>query len=142
MKTILIILLTSTISFAGVAITDDARVLLDGKDIGAVPDAMLNKVVTPSEVQTALVAKLTESAGKAKAFSNFLAKVKDAFNAGDFDACKAILNPEITKGEQTEKDRKLSELAKQAADIQAQIDALNAEAVKEEAAKAKPAKGK
>lgn len=138
MKTLLLFLFTTSLAFAGIEITDDARVLLDGKDIGAVPDAMLNKVVSPSDVQTALIAKLTESAAKAKAFGDFLAKVKEAVNAGDFDAAKVLLEPEIIKGDQTEKEKLIAELTKQAADIQAKIDELNVSAAAA-ASKAKPA---
>lgn len=128
MKPILLLLLTSALAFAGVEITDDARVLLDGKDIGAVPDAMFNKVVSPDVVQTSLVAKLADSAAKAKKLTDFLAKAQEAFNAGDFDAAKAILNPEIDKAKLTEKQRQIDELTKQAAEIQAKIDALNVSA--------------
>lgn len=72
-----LILFISATSFADVVVTDSARVLKDGADIGAVPDAISNGVVTPSEVQAAILARLSEIKAEA-------AKVKaDALAAAD-----------------------------------------------------------
>jgi hypothetical protein len=61
------LILVSSVA-AEVTVTQQGRVLKDGVDIGAVPDAMANKVVSPSEVQTALVTMLANlEADKAKA---------------------------------------------------------------------------
>jgi hypothetical protein len=61
----------------------------------------------------------------------FLAKAKEAFNAGDFDSAKTILNAEIGKVEQSDTVRKKAELDEQITKLQAErakLDEAKAEA--------------
>lgn len=64
----LTVALAASIATADVVITDNMHVLKEGVDIGAIPDAMLNGIAKPSEVQAALLIKFTAiTAAKATA---------------------------------------------------------------------------
>lgn len=92
MKTKLILILSFVASFAlaDVTVTDTGRVLKDGADIGAIPDAIMNKVVAPSEVQSAVLRRLAETKAAADAKAAEADKAKADANTKAEAALKRI----------------------------------------------------
>lgn len=148
MKILLSLLFISSVLLAETVIDDAGNVLIDGAGAGAITTAATAKDTNLNELQLAINARLNkartdvasaqaaQAAAEAKAtqFASFLAKTKEAVNAGDFDAAKALLNPEISKAEQDEKEKRKSELDEQIVKLQAERakldDAAKAEALK------------
>ena len=128
--TLLILLPIAAISAPVYFVTETGHVTEDGRDIGEVATVLLTKMVPAKVLQPVLTDAIAgqKAEAKAKRLSDFLAKAKEALNAGDLDTAKAILNPEITKVEKSEKDKKKAELDEQIAKLQderAEIDALD-----------------
>jgi hypothetical protein len=91
-------------------------------------DALLNaerRGVTAKDIQDAVREWVKTLAAQDNKLTSLVAKVKEAVNAGDLDAAKLILEPEITKVEQSEKDKKKAELDEQIAKLQAERDELD-----------------
>jgi len=135
MKRILLLLILSTVTaFSGVVtVTESARVTLDGVDIGAIPDAIKNGVVTPGEVQSAVVALIAklkaESSAKeaervkieaaARAKLAVAEKLKAAFEQGDAEKF-AEASAELESAKTPEKEKRLAEIAARDVELQAE----------------------
>lgn len=135
MKTTLLIIIAAfaaaTISTADIQISDSGQVTKDGVALGAIPDAMLNGMAKPSEVQAALVAKFAASAKAAQDAAAEAAKhqaakqaIVDALIAA---AGKTTAAEKVAAFSAVVQDAKADAKAKRIAEINAAIAAKQAE---------------
>lgn len=108
---------------ADVTVTESARVLKDGNDIGAVPDAVKNGIVTPSEVQAALL-KLIVSMKAEREAAQTEATAAKADKAKIVEAVAKDDKKAIAEAVKSEKQRQKDALAAEIAAKQAELDKL------------------
>lgn len=125
-KLTLILSFVGSLALADVTVTESARVLVDGKDIGDVASAVKNGIATPSEVQTALVALLDSmKSGAATAEAARVKVITDTKAAlAEVDA-KAAVAAVIAAAEVPEKEKRKAKLDAEIAEKQAERAKLN-----------------